>query len=155
MSIRSHKKWKILFGALWVILLAGCLLAWFESGVSPNRIPSLLEAWLSRFGVGRAALIYIILYTVRPLILFPASLLTIAAGLVFGPWLGIVFTVIGENASANVAFGVGRWFGRDFVRSRENALLRRWERQLRENGLVAVLVMRLIYLPFDAVNYGC
>lgn len=31
----------------------------------------------------------------------------------------------------------------------------RWEEKIRENAIVSVLVMCLIYFPFDAVSYGC
>jgi uncharacterized membrane protein YdjX (TVP38/TMEM64 family) len=120
-------------------------------------MPYLLESWLTQFGLWRAALIYVLFYTVRPLILFPASLLTIASGLVFGPVLGIIFTIIGENASANFAFFLARWFGRDLVASheQEGSLAAKWDERLRRNGMVTVLVMRLIYLPFDLVNFAC
>ena len=33
--------------------------------------------------------------------------------------------------------------------------LSHWDARLRENGLIAVLSMRLIMLPFDAVNFAC
>lgn len=120
-----------------------------------TQIPDLLNDWLRQWGFFNAALIYIILYTVRPLTLFPASLLTIASGLVFGPWYGVLFTIIGENCSANLAFVVARWFGRDWVQARENNDIIKWEAKLSDNGLMTVLIMRLIYLPFDAVNFGC
>jgi uncharacterized membrane protein YdjX (TVP38/TMEM64 family) len=31
----------------------------------------------------------------------------------------------------------------------------RWDEKLKQNGIVAVMTMRLIMLPFDAVNFGC
>jgi uncharacterized membrane protein YdjX (TVP38/TMEM64 family) len=110
---------------------------------------------LGEFGLFKAAAIYIVLYGLRPLILFPATLLTVASGLIFGPWLGIAFTIIGENASANFAFFLARWMGRDWISAHERGAIVKWEGRLKDNGLVTVLIMRLIYLPFDAVNFGC
>ena len=75
--------------------------------------------------------------------------------MIFGPWYGILFTVLGENASANIAFIVARWLGRDWVVTHEHGAILRWEDKIRENAVVSVVMMRLIYLPFDAVNYGC
>ncbi|OUS29773.1 hypothetical protein A9Q99_08060 [Gammaproteobacteria bacterium 45_16_T64] len=135
--------------------MLGLLYLWLQSDVMLTQIPDLLNDWLRQWGFFNAALIYIILYTVRPLTLFPASLLTIASGLVFGPWYGVLFTIIGENCSANLAFVVARWFGRDWVQARENNDIIKWEAKLSDNGLMTVLIMRLIYLPFDAVNFGC
>jgi uncharacterized membrane protein YdjX (TVP38/TMEM64 family) len=99
------------FAAIWVSLAVVAWMNWADRNIELQDVPDLLGEWLSTFGLARAALIYVVLYTVRPLILFPATLLTIASGLVFGPWLGILLTI--------------------------------------------VLLMRLLYLPFDAVNYGC
>ena len=79
---------------------------WARSGIALTAIPALLERWLRDFGFFRAAATYVVLYAVRPLLLFPATLLTVASGLIFGPWLGTLFTVVGENASANLAFAL-------------------------------------------------
>jgi len=118
-------------------------------------VPSLLQEWLDNVGLLNAAFIYIVFYAIRPLILFPATLLTIASGLIFGPWLGTLFTIIGENASANFGFALVRWFGRESIAAHSTPLMSRWDDKLRKNGLVTVMTMRLIMLPFDAVNFGC
>ena len=154
--ISNHRIKKIL-AAIWLFLFCFALFFWSRSGIPLQKIPYHLEAWLEQFGLLRAALIYVVFYTVRPLILFPASLLTIASGLIFGPLLGILFTIIGENASANFAFVLARWFGRDLVASheQEGSLAAKWDTRLRQSGLVTVLIMRLIYLPFDLVNFAC
>ena len=31
----------------------------------------------------------------------------------------------------------------------------RWDEKLKQNGIVSVMTMRLIMLPFDAVNFSC
>ena len=118
-------------------------------------MPSLLQKWLDNVGLLNAAFIYIVLYAIRPLILFPATLLTVASGLIFGPWLGTLFTIIGENASANFGFSLVRWFVRESVASHSTLLISRWDEKLKQNGLVSVMTMRLIMLPFDAVNFSC
>ncbi len=153
----SNPTTKKILAVIWLMLFFGCGFYWWRSGIPLQNIPYYLESWLEQFGIFKASLIYVLFYTVRPLILFPASLLTIASGLVFGPALGILFTIVGENASANFAFLLARWFGRDLVAAREEegSLAARWDERLRQNGLVTVLVMRLIYLPFDLVNFAC
>lgn len=140
---------------LWLLLLSILAVACYRSEVRFEEIPQLLQGWLSQFGLYRAALGYVVIYTLRPIILFPASLLTITSGMLFGPWLGVLFTIVGENASANVAFLIARWFGRDWVGQHETGWFRHWDRRLQHNGLLTVLIMRLVYLPFDAVNFAC
>ena len=94
------------------------LTLWWRSGIALTEVPVLLEHWLNDVGLFNAALVYIVFYTVRPLVLFPATLLTVASGLIFGPWLGTFFTIIGENANANFGFTLSRWFGRHSVEKR-------------------------------------
>jgi uncharacterized membrane protein YdjX (TVP38/TMEM64 family) len=81
-------------------------------------------------------------------------LLTLAGGFLFGPVWGIIYTVIGANLSATVAFFVGRYFGQG-VLDDENAdsFMQRYARRMRENSFETVLIMRFIFLPYDLVNY--
>ncbi|MBE0502006.1 MAG: TVP38/TMEM64 family protein [Desulfuromonadales bacterium] len=150
-----NKLIKIIIGGVWLAVFGFALILWWRSTIPLSEIPRLLENWLSDFGLFRAASIYVVIYAVRPLILFPATLLTVASGLVFGPWLGVLFTIVGENASANLAFVMARWFGRGAVVKYVDPRWRRWDQKLERNGLVSVLIMRLTMLPFDAVNFGC
>lgn len=96
--------------------------------------------------------IYIVLYAIRPLVLFPATLLTALSGTLFGFWWGVVYTVIGENASANFAYWIGRFFGKDI--RLEDTIIGNWVDTLRAKPFEAVLFMRLFYVPFDLTNYG-
>jgi uncharacterized membrane protein YdjX (TVP38/TMEM64 family) len=146
---------KLIFGGLWLSLFLFALFCWWQSGIALTSVPSLLQEWLDNVGLLNAASIYIVLYAIRPLILFPATLLTIASGLIFGPWLGTLFTIIGENASANFGFSLVRWFGRESVATHSTPLMSRWDEKLKQNGIVSVMTMRLIMLPFDAVNFSC
>lgn len=96
--------------------------------------------------------IYMALYALRPLILFPATLLTALSGTLFGFWWGIIYTIIGENASANLAYAIGRFFGKDM--KLEDSRLGNWVEALRARPFGTVLFMRLFYVPFDLTNYG-
>ncbi len=155
MSKRHINRLKLFFCSLWLGLFLLALTLWWRSGVALTETPVMLGQWLDSVGLFNAALIYIVFYAVRPLVLFPATLLTVASGLIFGPWLGTLFTIIGENASANFGFALSRWLGRKSVESHLSKPLSTWDARLQENGLVAVLSMRLIMLPFDAVNFAC
>lgn len=97
-------------------------------------------------------LVYMALYALRPLILFPATLLTALSGTLFGFWWGIIYTIIGENASANLAYAIGRFFGKDM--KLEDSRLGNWVEALRARPFGTVLFMRLFYVPFDLTNYG-
>ena len=146
--LRRHG-WKLLALAFWVLLLGGYQLYAWRSGLTPIEAGRVLVGFMGNGAAG--ALVFLAVYTVRPLVLFPASILTIGAGFVFGPVLGVVLTVIGSNASATVAYVAGRYFGEGLVRS--EGVVRRYTRRLRENSFETVLTMRFVFLPYDLVNY--
>ncbi|GAB4118127.1 MAG: hypothetical protein Fur005_25710 [Roseiflexaceae bacterium] len=98
-------------------------------------------------------LIYILLYTIRPLLLFPASLITIAGGFVYGPIWGVLYSIIASNASASVAFVVGRFFGQNVFHDDATTLIQRYAQRLRAYSFETVLTMRLSFLPFDLIGY--
>ena len=98
--------------------------------------------------------IYIVLYAIRPLILFPSTVLTLAGGFVFGPALGVLFTIVASNTSATIAYLVGRFFGKGLLEDTgSDSLIHRYTQRMRENSLETILVMRFIFLPYDAVSY--
>jgi uncharacterized membrane protein YdjX (TVP38/TMEM64 family) len=99
-------------------------------------------------------LVYIVLYAVRPLILFPATILSLAGGFVFGPVLGVIYTIIASNISSTIAFFVGWYFGEGiFKEIGSDNLIQRYARRMRENSFETVMIMRFIFLPYDAVSY--
>ena len=95
---------------------------------------------------------FIIIYAIRPLIFFPATLLTILAGVLFGPIFGVIYTIFGENLSANFAYWVGRFFGGD-VKLPEG-IAKHLRSTAQENSFETVLIARFIYLPFDLTNFA-
>ena len=106
-------------------------------------------------GAWWAPFVFIAVYAVRPLVLFPATLMTIAGGLLFGPVLGIVTTVVGANASAMVAYWLARSLGFETVDDDEaTTLIQRWSARMRSESFVTVMLMRLAFLPYDVVNYA-
>jgi uncharacterized membrane protein YdjX (TVP38/TMEM64 family) len=141
-------------GALvfWVILIA--LYQWYavSNGLSPLQVVQQMLAFMQNGPWG--VLIYVILYAVRPLILFPSTILTLAGGFVFGPVPGVMYTIIASNISSSIAFFVGRFFGEGiFKDDGSDNLIQRYARRMRENSFETVMIMRFIFLPYDAVSY--
>jgi uncharacterized membrane protein YdjX (TVP38/TMEM64 family) len=144
--------------ALFVIWAGAVLsLAWlcWSQGASPQQLAAAVRDRLAGYGAW-GPIIYIGGYAFRSLVFFPASLLTLMAGAIFGPLWGFAYTIVGENISANLSFLVGRYFGADVLGKLVAGS--RWAPLLKckfhRNGLLAVLTMRLMYLPFDLVGYS-
>ena len=145
------KKWKIQWMVALVLLLFGTatfLYQWVD--VSPGDI----RDYIIQFG-WLAPLIYILLFTVRPLILFPTSVLSVAGGLAFGMLPGVIYTVIGATLSALVAYYVAIYFGDRFLHHFESTNYEAIQHKIEEDGFFYVLILRLIPLVnFDLVSYA-
>jgi uncharacterized membrane protein YdjX (TVP38/TMEM64 family) len=149
--IRKHGQ-KILALGFWLILIASYQWVAITNNLSPMEVVQNFLRFLSQGLWG--PLIFILLYTIRPLILFPATVLTLASGFVFGPILGVIYTIIASNISSTVAFFVGSYFGTDMLKDDDSdQLIHRYARRMRENSFETVMVMRFIFLPYDAVSY--
>jgi uncharacterized membrane protein YdjX (TVP38/TMEM64 family) len=137
--------------AFWLLLLGGWWLYARQNDLTPaETVRALSGLLIGRFG----PLIYILLYALRPVIFFPATLITVLGGFLFGP-LGILWTVIGANSSALVAWAIGRFFGGELIGGGEGAgIIGRYADRMRANSFETVLLMRLLFLPYDLVNYA-
>jgi uncharacterized membrane protein YdjX (TVP38/TMEM64 family) len=157
-SITSQRSWlkknlaKLIAFVFWLALIVG-----YQWYVSVNQLTPFqaVQAMLDFFaGSLWGPLIYIIAYAIRPLILFPSTLLTLAGGFVFGPVFGVLYTIVASNISSTIAFFVGRYFGEGLFKDDGSSnLLQRYARRMRENSFETVMIMRFIFLPYDAVSY--
>ncbi len=94
-----------------------------------------------------------IVVTVFP---FPRTAFTLAAGLLFGPVLGVAIAVVASTLSALVALILVRAVGLRLDRLLEHPRVGLLNARLAVRGWPAVLSMRLIpAVPFSVLNYAC
>lgn len=101
--------------------------------------------------------IYIAAYVVATVLFVPGTILTLAAGFVFGLPAGVALVSASSVLGAVSAFLVGRYFARDWVRARTSSMPRfgALDRAATKDGFLIVLLVRLSPLfPFNATNYG-
>jgi len=141
---------KFIAGFFWAILLFSFQYYRISNDLSyQDLVLNLLDFFMNTIW---GPIVYMTLYAIRPLVLFPATLLTALSGALFGFWWGILYTIIGENASANFAYWIGRFFGKDL--QLEDTAAGNFVEGLRKRSFETVLLMRLFYVPFDLTNYG-
>ena len=143
---------KLFAAAFWLLLIGIYALYTARNGLTPLATLRQLVGLLSASTYG--PLLFVLLYTLRPLIFFSALVLTVGAGLLYGPVLGILYTVVGANLGASLAYLIGTFFGRGVLEGSANQ--GRWQgyaERLRRNAFATVLTMRLLFLPYDLVNY--
>lgn len=108
-----------------------------------------------------APVIYVGLYTCRPLLLFPSLILNLAAGILFSPAVGIPCLLLGGLGSATVLFVLARTgVGASFLACRGGRWGGRIHRYLseRDHAFTRMLWLRTVPLfPYDVISFmaGC
>jgi uncharacterized membrane protein YdjX (TVP38/TMEM64 family) len=154
-----------------------------ESGVTPNagwsaaiRIGAAIAALVGLVLVGRylggylqdfaqwvdglgfwAPAVFVAAYIVAVVAFVPASLLTLAAGAIFGLWEGVVYVFVAATVGAACAFLVARYVARSAIEKRlaGNERLAAIDRAVGEEGRKIIFLLRLTpVIPFNALNYG-
>ena len=93
-----------------------------------------------------------IVITVFP---FPRTAFTLAAGLLFGPLLGVSLAVVASTISAVIALLLVRAAGWQLSRLVKHPRVDVLDTRLRERGWPAILSMRMIpVVPFSVLNYA-
>lgn len=104
---------------VYLALVAALLLSLYESPYNPHpHSADDIRRWVMSFGIW-APVIYVAVYTIRPLLFFPTLLLNLSAGILFGPWWGVLFLLLGGFGCASFCyllgrFGGGSWFLQNF-----------------------------------------
>jgi uncharacterized membrane protein YdjX (TVP38/TMEM64 family) len=84
-----------------LLLLVAALAAVWALGLHDY----LEETRLRRFIAGQgfwAPLVYLLLWTVVPSLFVPSLPLTLAGGIIFGPFWGVVYTICGATVGASI-----------------------------------------------------
>ena len=92
-------------------------------------------------------------YLVLSLVSFPVTLLIMMTIIVYGPWWGGWYALLGTMLSAVVMFWIGHLLGKNIVSNFSGSLVNRVNHQLSESGLLAVVTFRVIPVaPFSIIN---
>lgn len=103
-----------------------------------------------------APLVFAVVFTALTLVPAPATLMGIAAGVLFGLPVGLATTMSAVTAGALIGFGLSRTLGREVVAGVGLARIRRLDERLRHGGLWAVAGGRLLpVIPFPVLSYAC
>ena len=115
-----------------------------------------LREWIQSLGVLGPA-VFVGLYVLGVVAGIPGSALTVAAGGLFGSWLGVILVSLSSTIGASFSFLIARYFARDAVAhwlSRREKF-KKLDRMTEEHGAVMVAITRLVPIfPFNLLNYG-
>jgi uncharacterized membrane protein YdjX (TVP38/TMEM64 family) len=124
------------------------------AAVLPVPSPLQMRTWAQSVGIA-APLLFLLGHTLVTVAPLPRTVFTLAAGLLFGPVLGVALSLGATTLSAVLAFGLVRKLARGLVLPHLNhKVLRAVDARLRRRGWLAVAALRLIpAVPFSVLNY--
>ncbi|SEO56173.1 VTT domain-containing protein [Nitrosovibrio sp. Nv6] len=100
-----------------------------------------------------APLLTLGVFLVSGLVAFPLTVLIVVCVLVFGPWQGFLYSMLGALLSAMSTYGLGHLLGRNTVRRFAGKKLHELNRRLARRGLMTIIVVRIIpFAPFSVIN---
>jgi phospholipase D1/2 len=137
-----------------LVLLFGIASAWQWSPLADQIDIRRVSAWAVSLRRNPARpLIILAAYLVGSLVMVPITVLIAATALVFGPMLGLAYSLAGCLLGAAVTYAVGYLLGRDFVRQIAGPKWKRVEQKIAQSGIIAVATLRLLPVaPFTVVN---
>ena len=152
---------RLAVAALLALLLATLVVWGFALGhlaaplpgfeLSPSAVEELIASWGMWAVAG--SIMLMVLHSFVP---FPAELVAIANGMLFGPVWGTLITWTGAMLGAWLAFGLARWLGRPFVLQmvapRHRDAIDRWT--LRQGGGALFLSRFVPVISFNLINYA-
>ena len=137
--------------ALIVALAAGLIIAFTNRDLMSEQG---LHDWLAQAGWW-APLAFMALYAVATVLFLPGSVLTLAAGALFGVFPGALYSLAGASLGAVLAFLVARHVAGDWVARKAVGHIEQLIEGVEAEGWRFVAFLRLVPLfPFNVVNYA-
>ncbi len=137
-------------------LLVGGAALFITAMLVPLPTPQQMQDWATSVGPIFPLMFFVVhaLVTVAPI---PRTVLTVSAGVLFGPALGIVLAASATTVSAALAILLVRTLDRDRVAAHlDHPAVRSIDERLERRGWLAVGSLRLIaFAPFSMINYCC
>jgi dihydrolipoamide dehydrogenase len=102
----------------------------------------------------KSSLIFFGIYVAVTALSFPgAAVLTLLAGAIFGPWLGVLIVSFASTIGASLAFFVSRFLLRDFFMDKFRRQFKTIDENIKKDGAVYLATVRLVPIfPFFVVN---
>lgn len=144
-------KSRLIRAALFVLLLTGVALV----ALNRDKVDAAqLQAWVDDTGPW-APLLFMGIYILGTVLFLPGSVLTLAGGVLFGPFWGTFYNLTGATLGALLAFLVARYLAAGWVERKAAGTLGRIIAGVEAEGWRFVAFVRLVPLfPFNLLNYA-
>ncbi|MBF0214409.1 MAG: TVP38/TMEM64 family protein [Magnetococcales bacterium] len=135
-----------------LILFAGAILWIFHhrAQLDPKHWEPMVMAWGDW---GKA--IFVGVYALSTVLFLPGSVLTLASGALFGPWIGGALSLTGATLGAGFSFLIARHLAGEWVARRAAGIIGRLLSGVEAEGWRFVAFTRLVPIfPFNLLNYA-
>lgn len=139
-----------------VSVIAFILVIYFMNkyNIFKDYSPTQIKEYINSFGL-LSPVIYLLVLTILPLVLFPDSVIVIAGGMMFGVVNGSILTIIGSFLGATVSFYISRVFGKRVIEKFIKKDMVNLSEHSKKKGFIIILLLRLIpVFPFKIVSYS-
>jgi uncharacterized membrane protein YdjX (TVP38/TMEM64 family) len=153
---KIHISWGLII--FLIILIIFSLYSYFSEGVVSILMESDIDSLLSYLSSFERWAVFIFIFLVVLEVLFaliPPMVLYMAGGIMFGPFLGGLYGLIGNILGAGMAFQISRHWIREHVQQKvPNRVKKKFDRASEKHGPLAVFILRINPLTTtDLVSY--
>jgi len=149
-------KWHLVHACAWLVALLAVGAGWWWARAAGWTDPDVLRQAFEPYRTSWIGFpLAVGVFVVAELVCFPLLVLIAACGLVFGPWMGGLYALVGALASAVLPFLAGRRLGRQRLLRWGGPPAKRMAKILERKGVVAVFLARKIPAPYSMVNMLC
>lgn len=149
-----NKKLKLI--TLTLLIITAIIIAYKLGIASKLKDIKLMQHWFKSFGA-IGYFIYIGIYSLASVFMLPGAVLTIAAGIAYGPIIGSILALIGATCGATLSFLVAKYLMRDTIKAimGNNILYEKIDNGFKVNGSSFLILTRLVPIfPFNLQNYA-
>ena len=115
---------------------------------------TLVANWLDQHPL-ISPLLFMAFYVVMTMVFFPASLLSLMGGALFGPFWGIIYNQTFAMLGATLNFLTSRYLSGDLLEKHLSKRLKHMKEGVESKGWRFVLLIRLVPgIPFSILNYA-
>ena len=142
--------------AVVLVIGVGFFIAWKTGLVGKIQDVQTMQAFFKSFGIW-GYLVFILVFIFACVFMLPGSMLTIIAGIAFGPIMGGVVSLAGATFGATAAFLVAKYVARGMIESRigQNQMFKKIDDGVAKNGTSFLILTRLVpVFPFSFQNYA-
>jgi len=139
-----------------LLLLAVVVIIIISAKMGVGERLGTLQDWIRSLGV-LGPLVFTAVYAGATVAALPGSALSILAGAIFGPVLGVITVIFAATLGASLAFLVSRYLARSSIEKwlEGNEKFRKLDELTAKHGDIMVAITRLVPIfPFNLLNYG-